>query len=371
MTQNQWNPATVAVTAGRGAGGAGDPVNAPISLSSVYHPRDGESAYAREHNPTWLALEDAVGALEGGAATVFSSGMAAIAAVLETVPLGGVVVAPADAYTGFRGLLADLHGKGRIVARLVDITDIDGVMRACDGADLLWIESPTNPLLAVADLPALAAGARRRSAGVAVDNTFATPLLQRPLDLGADVVVHSATKFLSGHTDVLLGATVTRDSTLAGRLVSWRTLGGAIAGPVEAWLVLRGIRTLPVRLERAQANAGELARRLAAHPRVARVRYPGLPSDPGHEIASRQMDGFGSMLSVEVRGGAAGADALCDHAKLITNVTSLGGVETTMERRRTHEGEEAVPESLVRISVGCEHVEDLWADIEQALAAGH
>ena len=367
MTPNEWDAATVAVTAGRGAGAPGEPINVPITLSSVFHSLDGDVAYAREHNPTSQALEDAVGALEGGRACTFASGIAAIAAVLETVPVGGSVVAPVDAYTGFRRLLGDLDGKGRLEARLVDITDTDGVLAACDGANLLWIESPTNPMMAVADLPALVTGAHAGGVAVAVDNTFATPLLQRPLNLGADVVVHSATKFLGGHSDVLVGATVTRDDALAERIVSWRTLGGAVPGPVEAWLVLRGIRTLPVRMERAQVNAGELARRLSEHPAVERVRYPGLPSDPGHELASRQMRGFGAMLSLEVHGGAVAADALCDRIRLITHATSLGGVETTMERRSKQEGEEKVPASLVRVSVGCEHIEDLWADVSQAL----
>lgn len=369
MSPQGWDPSTVAVTAGRGTGAPGKPINVPITLSSVYHSEDGNAAYGREHNPTWLALEETLGALEGGAASVFSSGIAAIAAVLETIPVGGVVVAPADGYSGFRRLLGDLEQKGRLRARLVDVADTAGALAASDGAHLLWIESPTNPMMAVADVAALTAGAHERDVRVAVDNTFATPLLQRPLELGADVVVHSATKFLSGHSDVLIGATVTRDEALAHRILSWRTLGGAVVGPMEAWLALRGVRTLPVRLERAQANAGELAHRLAAHPGVQRVRYPGLSCDPGHEIARRQMRGFGAMLSFEVRGGAAAADELCARTRLITHATSLGGVETTMERRHGQEGEEAVPEGLIRLSVGCEHVEDLWADLDGAL--GH
>jgi cystathionine gamma-synthase len=253
--------------------------------------------------------------------------------------------------------------------RLVDVADTDATLAATGGASLLWAESPTNPLLAIADIMALAEGAHALGVPLAVDNTFATPLLQRPLDLGADLVVHSVTKFLSGHADVLLGAAVTRDEARLAGLRERRHLAGAIPGPMEAYLALRGIRSLPVRMDRAQANAGELALRLSNHPAVARVRYPGLPSDPGHARAAKQMRGFGAMLSVELAGGHAAADGLCGRVRLLTSATSLGGIETTLERRHRWPGEEDVPPSLVRISVGCEHVEDLWADLDRALAA--
>jgi cystathionine gamma-synthase len=367
QTTDPLDPATIAVTAGRGAHVPGSPIAVPPVLSSVFR-EGGDTGYAREGNPTWSALEEVVGALEGGRTLAFAAGIAAVAAVLECLPVGGHVVAPADAYLGLRALLADLAGRERLRVTLVDIADTAGVTAACPGADLLWIESPTNPLLAVADVPALVDVAREAGVATVVDNTFATPLLQRPLDLGVDVVVHSATKLLAGHSDVLCGLTVTRDDAWHERLVTRRHLHGAILGPMEAWLVLRGIRTLPLRLERAQANAMDLAGRLAAHPAVGRVRYPGLPEDPGHARAAAQLRGFGTIVSFELADAAA-ADRTCAAVRVIEHVTSLGGVETTMERRNRYEGEEAVPAGLIRLSVGCEQVEDLWTDLDQAISA--
>jgi cystathionine gamma-synthase len=357
------------VASGRGeAAVAGAPVNVAVPLASTYR-ADGPLSYGREGNAVWDALEEVLGSLEGGQALVFASGLAAIAAVLESLPVGAVVVAPEDAYLGTRGLLADLASRDRLRFSMVDIADTSATLAACDGADLLWCESPTNPLMAIADLGALCEGARAVGVPVVVDNTFATPLLQRPLDLGADVVVHSVTKFLAGHSDLVMGATVTSDPSRLEGLHRRRSLHGAVPGPLEAFLALRGVRTLAVRLERAQANAGELARRLAAHPRVSRVRYPGLVDHPGHDLASRQMDGFGAMLSFEVHGGAPAADAVCDAVRLCVHATSLGGVETLLERRQRWEGEEATPAGLVRVSVGIEDVEDLWSDLEAALDA--
>jgi cystathionine gamma-synthase len=298
---------------------------------------------------------------------VFGAGLAAVAAVLDTVPLGGLVVAPRGAYTGTRRLLAHQEAIGRVRTRLVDIADTEATVAALDGAHLLWVESPTNPLLAVADLPALLTAARDRRIPAAVDSTFATPLLQRPLDLGADLVVHSATKLIAGHSDVLLGVVVTRDPARVEALKRFRTLAGGVAGPMEAWLGLRGLRTLPLRLERAQANAGELARRLSGHPAVARVRYPGLPDDPGHDRAARQMAGFGTMIAFDVAGGAEPAEAACAGVRLVVHATSLGGVDSSMERRARHPHEEGTPPGLIRLSVGCEHVEDLWDDLARAL----
>lgn len=357
--------ATVAVAAGRGSPRPGAPVNVPVHLTTVFT-GGGDVGYAREGNPSWTALEEALGALEGGTALVFASGMAAITAVFEQLDVGAVVVAPGDAYTGTRAYLADAAARGRLRVRLVDVADTAATAAACSGASLLWVESPTNPLMAVADLEALAAAARGTGATFAVDNTFATPMLQRPLDMGADIVVHAVTKYIAGHSDVLLGAVVTADPQRAASLATRRTLLGGVPGALDAFLALRGLRTLPVRLERAQANAGELARRLDAHPAVRRVRYPGLPADPGHERAAKQMRGFGGMLAFETA-TAEGAEAVCRAVRLIAHVTSLGGVETTMERRRRHPNEDLTPDELIRVSVGCEHVEDLWADLSQAL----
>jgi cystathionine gamma-synthase len=349
-------------------------------MSSTFH-QGGEHTYGRDDNPTWSALEEALGGLEGGAALVFASGMAAVAAVLETLPVPGRVVVAGDAYNGVRRFLGDVAGRGRIMFRTVDVSNTAATLAVCaevvgrvqGGASpigargLLWLESPTNPLLAIADLEVLIAGAHELGMDVAVDNTFATPLLQRPLDFGADVVVHSATKLLSGHSDVVLGAAVSARADLVAALETRRSLHGAIAGPWEAWLVLRGMRTLSVRLDRAQANAAELATRLAGHPAVEVVRYPGLPDHPGHHLAARQMRGFGSMVAFEVTGGAAAAESVAAAVRLVTAATSLGGVETLIERRGRWSGEDALPPGLLRLSVGIEDVDDLWRDLDAAV----
>jgi cystathionine gamma-synthase len=265
--------------------------------------------------------------------------------------------------------LADWEASGRCEVRLVPADNTHLIDEACDGASLLWLESPTNPALEVCDLVAACTAARGHGVPTVVDNTFATPILQRPLDLGADVVLHSATKSLSGHSDVIMGALVTRDLELRDRLQRTRTLLGAIPGPFEAWLVLRGIRTLGLRVRRASESAQVLAERLSAHPGVTRVRYPGLPDDAGHELAARQMSGFGSVLSFETVGGAEDAQRVCESTSLIVHGTSLGGVETLIERRRRWADERPdIPDTLVRIAVGIEDVEDLWADLEAALA---
>ncbi|NYD21170.1 PLP-dependent transferase [Kineococcus aurantiacus] len=369
------SPNTVAVVAGRPARALDSELNTPVSLSATYVGGGSLGAaalgYGRFGNPTWTALETAIGQLEGGRALAFSSGMAAVAAALHLVPADGTVLVPHGAYNGTHSLTALLAAQGRLQVQPVDITDVDAVRTALAGLAgpvLLWLESPTNPLLEVADLAALAAAGHEHGAVVVVDNTFATPLLQRPLELGADVVVHSVTKFLSGHSDVVLGAVVARGEETVAALTAHRTLHGAIPGPLEAFLALRGLRTLPLRLERAQANAADLARRLQEHPAVTRVRHPSLPGDPGHALAKEQMSGFGALVSIEVTGGAAGADAVVDAVRLWVPATSLGGVESLVERRRRHAGEpRVVPEDLLRLSVGVEDVEDLWRDLRQAL----
>ncbi|HMC42547.1 MAG TPA: aminotransferase class I/II-fold pyridoxal phosphate-dependent enzyme [Acidimicrobiales bacterium] len=355
--------------AGRGTREPGRALGPAVELTSTYH-AGGRYTYGRDENATWEALEEVLGALEGGTAVSFASGVAAIAAVLEQLPVGATVVAPYDAYSGTRRLLSDLSSRGRLAVRFVDTTDITAAVEACRGAGLLWIESPTNPLLHISDIAGLAAGARESGVTlVAADNTFATPLLQRPLELGVDVVVHSVTKLLSGHSDVVMGAAITGDAELALALSRRRSLHGAIPGALEAWLALRGVRTLPVRLHRAQANAAELAARLAGHPAVERVRYPGLPEHPGHELAVKQMRGFGAMVTFEVRGGPDAAEEVCNRVTVCVHATSLGGVETLIERRGKWAGEDYLPPALVRLSVGIEDVEDLWADLGSALAA--
>jgi cystathionine gamma-synthase len=344
-------PATVAVTAGRPAHEPDAPLNAPLTMASVYV-AGGDLEYGRYTNPTWTAFEEALGALEGGRCLAFSSGLAAVSTLLDLVGLGSKVVAPRHAYLGSIGQLADLEARGRVTAVLVDIADTDAVIAELDDAALLWIESPTNPALEVADLPRLIAAAHDAGAYVVVDNTFATPLLQQPLELGADLVLHSATKYLAGHSDAVIGAVVTRDDELHTVLKGRRDLVGAIPGTMEAWLALRGLRTLHLRVERAQANAQELVRRLDGHPALAELRYPG----------------FGGIISIVLAQGAVAADLLTHKTRLWVHATSLGGVESTFERRRRWKTEPAtIPEGLVRMSVGIEDVEDLWADLSAAL----
>ena len=366
-------PQTAVVAAGR-TSGPGQPVNVPLVLASNFRAATGDApgrSYARDDGTaTWEALEEVVGELEGGRAVAFSSGMAAAAAVFDLLPAGSRVVAPTDCYSGVQALLADGRAQGRWTTELVDITDTAAVLAAAADADLLWLESPTNPLLEIADLPALCRAGSDRRPLVAVDSTFATPLLQQPLSLGADVVVHSATKFIGGHSDLLLGVAVAGDE-LAGRLRRRREVAGATPGAIETYLALRGVRTMAVRLEQGQRSAGELARRLSEHPAVQRVRYPGLASDPGHARAAAQMSGFGAVLSFELV-DAATADAVCAAVETISSATSLGGVESTVERRAKLPGQEHLPPGLLRLSVGCEHLDDLWDDLVAALdtAAG-
>jgi cystathionine gamma-synthase len=368
-------PETAVICAGRPSHAGSGPLNVPVVLASNFRanptsaaaPGEVGRAYARtDATPTWEALERAVGQVEGGHAVAFSSGMAAVAAVLDLVPAGGRIVAPTDCYFGVGELLADGQQHGRWAVDRVDLTDTASVQAAVAGADLLWLETPSNPLLDVADLPALCAAGRHAGALVGADNTFATPLLQQPLALGADVVVHSATKFIGGHSDLLSGITITREQALAERLRHRRGLSGATPGALEAFLALRGLRTLALRLDRGQSNASELARRLDAHPAVSRVRYPGLPSHPGHRIAAAQMTGFGAVLAFEVA-DAATADRICNTLKVIVHATSLGGVETTIERRSKLPGQGHLAPGLLRLSAGCEHIDDLWNDLNTAL----
>jgi cystathionine gamma-synthase len=374
-THDGLRPETAVICAGRPSHAGSEPLNIPVVLASNFHAgttaapgvEEGNRAYARtDATPTWEALEAAVGQVEGGHAVAFSSGMAAVAGVLDLVPAGGRIVAPKDCYFGVGELLADAQQQGRWAIDRVDLTDTASVQAAVAGADLLWLESPSNPLLDIADLPALCAAGRHAGAIIGVDNTFATPLLQRPLALGADVVVHSATKFIGGHSDLLSGITIARDQPLAGRIRHRRGLSGATPGALEAFLALRGLRTLALRLDRGQRNASELARRLDEHPAVSRVRYPGLPGDPGHRTAAAQMTGFGAVLAFEVA-DALTADRLCDAVQVIVHATSLGGVESTIERRSKLPGQGHVPPGLLRLSVGCEHIDDLWNDLNSAL----
>lgn len=369
----QLHPNSAVVAQGRPPHEVDAPINPPIAMSSTFVGADtpvaGQRGYARFANESWEPLEEAVAHLEGAALSglAFASGMAAVSAAFSLAPIGSTVAVPGASYNGTIGVARQLHAEGAVALREIDPLDIAATTQAFAGASLVWLESPTNPLLDVLDLKTLIGAAHAAGAIVVVDNTFSTPLRQQPLSLGADVVVHSATKFIAGHSDVLLGMALTSDTMLRDRLHSRRTLHGAIPGPFEAWLGLRGLRTLAVRLDRAEANALELAQRFSAHEAVARVRYPGLPSDPGHALASKQMSGFGAVVSIELASSEA-ASRFVHALKLATPATSLGGVETLVERRRRQPSEpHQVPEALVRMSIGIEHVEDLWSDFEQAL----
>lgn len=344
---------TIAVSAGRPTG-VGEPLNHPIVLASNI--RGEEGVYARTHGvATWEGLEEAIGALEGGRATSFSSGMAAASACLFALA-PRVLVLPTFSYLGVRALVNDLVEQARMQVRFVDITDTAAVVEASDGADVVWVETPTNPTLDVADLATIVAGARRTGARVVVDSTFATPVCAQPLQDGADLVMHSGTKFIGGHSDLMIGLVVAADEVLHDRIRHARLVNGATPGALEAFLALRGVRTLPLRMERAEGNARVLVEKLRAHAAVAEVRYPG----------------NGAMVSfvvsdVDGPDGAA-ADAVCRRVRLLVPATSLGGVETTIERRQKYAGDAHVAPGLLRMSVGIEHVDDIWDDLAEALA---
>lgn len=342
-----WSPRTLAVAAGR-PGGEGSPLNTPLTLASNFR---GGGDYARTHGtPNWIAFEEAIGVLEGGSAVSFASGMAAASGLLHAL-MPRVLVMPSVSYLGVRTLVGDLVNAGRMDVRLVDVTDTAGILAAAEGADAVWLESPTNPTLDEADLAQLCATLRSRSIPTIIDSTFATPLGQQPLALGATAVLHSATKFIGGHSDLLLGVVVTRDPTLYDSLFRARTYVGATPGALESFLALRGLRTLPLRFEAASRSAAELASRLRTHAAVASVRQ------------------IGPMMAVVVRGGATVADAVCASVRLLVPATSLGGVETTIERREKYAGDAHVDPGLLRMSVGIEDIEDLWSDLSYALAA--
>ena len=345
----------------------GEPLNiAPMMASNFYLPDD--RVYSRsEGTQTAEALEDLLGGLDGGRALVFASGMAAAAAVLHRLPVGATLAVPEDPYHGVAGLTAEGEAQGRWTALRLDLADTGAWVRAAASADLLWIESPANPLLTIADIPTICNAPRKPGTIIAVDSTFATPLLQRPLELGADVVMHSATKFLGGHSDLLAGAVVTDNLDLYEEFHRRRLLNGATIGGFEAFLTIRGIRTLALRMEKAEANALILAERLNAHSEITKVRFPGLPEDEYHAIASSFMDGYGAVMSFETTGTAERATAVTERIELIHHATSLGGIESTMERRAGIAGQETIPETLIRFSVGCEDVEDIWSDLNNAL----
>ena len=353
MPDETLHPETIAVVAGRPAREGGAPLNEPITPASTFH-HGGGIEYGRDGNPGWQALEAAIGELEGGHGVAFASGLAATSAILDLVPKGSRVIGQRAPYYGVSLLMQERQALGQLVHETHAELTVESLRPTVDGAALVWIESPTNPMLDVVDLPAVIGLAKQAGALVVVDNTFATPFGQNPIAHGADLVMHSGTKMIGGHSDLMLGAVVCATEELQRQLIVRRHNAGATPGVLEAYLALRGLRTLPARYERAQSTARELATRLATHPSVARVRYPGK----------------GSMISFETIGGAEDAERVCESARLIVHATSLGAVETSMERRARYPSERAVgtPATLIRLSVGLEHVEDLWRDLDQALA---
>jgi cystathionine gamma-synthase len=372
---------TVAIHAGQEPDPTTGSVVVPIYQTSTYKQDRvgglrGGYEYSRSANPTRTALEHSLAALEGGAhGMAFASGLAAEDTLLRSLLApGDHVVVPDDAYGGSFRLVARVLRRWGVEHTAVDLADLDAVRAALTPATrVLWCETPSNPLLGISDVAALAQLAHEQGARLAVDNTFASPYLQQPLALGADAVVHSTTKYLGGHSDVVGGALVVDDAELAEQLRFHQNAMGAVPGPFDCWLVLRGVKTLGVRMDRHCANAARVAEMLAAHPAVDSVLYPGLPQHPGHELAAKQMRGFGGMVSVRLAGGEPAALRLCERVEVFTLGESLGGVESLIEHpaRMTHMSAAGspleVPADLVRLSVGIESVEDLLADLARAL----
>ncbi len=358
------SPESWLVAAGRPIG-KGEPLNTPPVPATNF---TNGSLYSRSAGTaTWRAFEEIIGRLESGDAVSFSSGMAAVSAVFSLLPAGSHVTIPGDCYHGVAALAERGSARGHWTLSRLSTTDTAGWIAALDRPGLVWLESPSNPLLEVAEVSTICSAPRDPGTLVAVDNTFCTPLGATPLAHGADISVHAATKSIGGHSDLLMGIAVASNPQLADRLRESRTIEGATPGTLESFLAIRGARTLAIRHERAQRNAGFLAERLDDHDLVERVRYPGLPSHPGHDTARMEMQGFGSVVSFEVRGGAAAADSVCEATRLIRHATSLGGVDSTMERRAAIPGQEHLPPGLIRLSVGIEAPEDLWADLSRAL----
>jgi len=368
---------TLAVHAGRSIDPAAGAVAMPIHPSTTFQ-RDPDGAftrgysYIRDANPNRKALETCMGALEGGEdAVAFSSGMAATFAVFQSLSPGDHVVIHRDMYYGVRELMNGAFARWGLEHSIVNMRDHEPTRQACrPNTKLLWLETPSNPLLEVVAIEPVAKIAHEAGALFVSENTFATPALQRPLELGADLVVHSLTKYLSGHSDSMGGAVILkRAGDFAQRVRDFQHNGGAVLSPFDCWLILRGIESLPARMRVHCENAQRIAEFLASHPAITKVRYPGLPDDPGHEIAKRQMRAFGGMLSFEVRGAREEAFLVASRLKLIIRATSLGGTHSLIEHRASIEGTHTrAPESLLRLSVGLEDPSDLIADLDQALA---
>jgi cystathionine gamma-synthase len=365
------HPETIAVRGGI-EHHPGDEVAPPIHLSTTFVQPDvvppGQFSYARGGSPGYQPLERALAGIEEAAdAVVFNAGAAAFVALAEEARPGTAVVFPEDAYFGFRVWMENNAARFGWELRLVRQQDLDGLARALDGASLMWAETPTNPTMGIADLAAIGNLCAERGVPWVCDNTFASPVLQRPLAFGAIASMHSVTKYIAGHSDVILGTAIVNDPDLADRLRTRRSSNGTQPDGFGCWLARRGMQTLPLRVKQQAATAMELATRLQSHPKVTTVHYPGLPDAPGHEVAVRQMRGaYGGMLSIVLAGGEPEAVALPGRCRVWVPATSLGGVESLIERRARWSGEASDP-ALLRLSCGIEHVEDLWEDLEQAL----
>ena len=370
------HPETLAIYQSRMADANAGAVVPPISLSTTFE-READGSfphghiYSRTSNPNRDLLETALAHLEGGfAGLAFSSGQAATMTLLLALRPGDHVILGDDAYHGTPALLEELFHPWGLTYTRVDFTDLEAIRSSIhENTSLIWIETPSNPLLKIADIQAIADLAHQSGAWCACDNTWATPILQRPLDLGCDVVMHSTTKYIGGHSDVLSGALVFKeDGDFYQRVRRYQTLGGAVAAPFDCWMLLRGIKTLTTRVKAQSATALQLAQFLHQHPAVEAVHYPGLESHPGHVIAQKQMTLFGAMLSVQIKGGSDAAMMVAGRVQLFTRATSLGGIESLIEHRASVEGPNTTtPPNLLRISVGLEHADDLIADLEQAL----
>ncbi|MEM6578722.1 MAG: PLP-dependent transferase [Pseudomonadota bacterium] len=372
------DPATIAAQAAGAHDDSSGGVVPGISVATTYLRgtdyalTDPDNSYARDDNPTLRQVEEVLRQLEGAAATrLFASGMAAASAVMRTVPSGGRIILQSGIYYGVTSFARGFAARRDVTLEEVDTADIEALRAACHRpADLVWIEVPSNPWLTVTDIAAAAEAAHGAGAALVVDATAATPILLQPLHLGADFVMHSATKAINGHSDVLAGVLSTADSDhpLWRDVLAERHDAGAVPGPFEAWLCLRGMRTLPLRVERMSQSALDLAQRLEAHPAVEGVLYPGLTSHSAHAIAARQMpSGYGSLLSVLVKGGHEAAASVIARLELFQRATSLGGVESLAEHRHVIEPHSGLPENLLRLSIGLEAPEDLWYDLSRAL----
>jgi len=360
---------TLAIHGGTLIADTNQPVVQPITLSTTFHHAEGSPTYSRAANPNRDALENVLSMMEKGkAAAAFSSGNAAGMAVFQSLPAGSHVIAPNDMYHGMRKQLEEIFA-GILEVSFVDLSQMESLKNAIKpNTKLLWIETPSNPLLKISDIEGLSSIAKSHGISVVCDNTFATPVFQNPLLLGADIVMHSATKYFGGHSDILGGALVTKvEDGLWEKIKNVQITGGAVPSPFDCYYLTRSIKTLPYRMKGHAEHAGQVATYLTQHPKVEKVFYPGLKSHPDHEIASRQMSGFGGMLSFLIKGDAEAADNFISRLKYFTNATSLGGVESLIERRAAVEGPDTqTPQNLIRVSVGLEHLDDLLQDMDQA-----